>query len=60
MNDTNNDTPENNAAEAPQKPTPPLPPPPGEKPPAPAAPERAPLPEYDLEPGRPWQRSSRS
>ena len=53
MNDTNNDTPENNAAEAQQKPTPPLPPPPGEKPPAPAAPERAPLPEYDLEPGPP-------
>ena len=55
MNDKNNDAPENNAAEAPQKPTPPLPPPPGEEPPAPApAPvERAPLPDYDPGPTPP-------
>jgi hypothetical protein len=55
MNDKNNDAPENNAAEAPQKPTPPLPPPPGEEPPAPApAPaERAQLPDYDPGPSPP-------
>jgi hypothetical protein len=55
MNDKNNDAPENNAAEAPQKPTPPLPPPPSEEPPAPApAPaERAPLPNYDPGPRPP-------
>ena len=54
MNDKNNDAPENNATEVPQKPTPPLPPPPGEEPPAPApAPaERAPLPDYVLVPRR--------
>ena len=38
MNDFDNDAPETNAAEAPQKPTPPLPPPPGEEPPAPEEP----------------------
>ena len=55
MNDKNNGAPENNAAEAPQKPTPPLPPPPGEEPPAPAPPpaERAPLPEYEQGPRPP-------
>ena len=55
MNDFDNDAPETNAAEAPQKPTPPLPPPPGEEPPAPApAPaERAPLPDYDPGPTPP-------
>jgi hypothetical protein len=53
MNDTNNDAPENNAVEAPQKPTPPLPPPPGEMPPAPAPAERAPLPDYDPGPSPP-------
>jgi hypothetical protein len=57
MNDKNNDTPENGAAEAPQevskKPTPPLPPPPGEEPPAPPPVERAPLPEYEPGPSPP-------
>jgi hypothetical protein len=55
MNDKNNDAPENNAAEAPQKPTPPLPPPPGEEQPAPppAPAERAPLPDYDPGPTPP-------
>jgi hypothetical protein len=52
MNDTYDDTPENGAAEASQKPTPPLPPPPGEAPP-PAPVERAALPEYEPEPGPP-------
>jgi len=50
MNDKNNDAPENNAAEAPQKP---LPPPPSEEPPAPAPAERAPLPDYDPGPRPP-------
>jgi hypothetical protein len=57
MNDKNNDTPENGAAESPQevpkKPTPPLPPPPGEEPPAPPPVERAPLPGYDPGPSPP-------
>ncbi len=55
MNDFDNDAPETNAAETPQKPTPPLPPTPGEEPPAPApAPaERAPLPDYDPGPAPP-------
>ena len=55
MSDTNNDTPEAEAAETPMKPTPPLPPPPGEEPPAPApAPaERAPLPDYEPGPSLP-------
>jgi hypothetical protein len=53
MNDTNNDAPENTAAEAPQKPTPPLPPPPGEEPPPPAPAERTPLPDYDPGPSPP-------
>ena len=57
MNEMNNQTPENGAEEAAQeaakKPTPPLPPPPGEEPPAPPPAERAPLPEYEPEPGPP-------
>lgn len=53
MTDTNNDTPETNAAEEQKKPTPPLPPPPGEEPPPPAQVERAALPDYDPGPSPP-------
>jgi hypothetical protein len=53
MTDKNKDTPENSAAEAPQKPTPPLPPPPGKEPPPPAPVERAPVPDYDPGPSPP-------
>jgi hypothetical protein len=52
MNDIHDDAAENSAPEAPQKPTPPLPPPPGETPP-PAPVERAPMLDYEPEPGPP-------
>ena len=51
MNDTNYNTPDLNAAEAPAKPKPPLPPPPGQAPPPPPA--RAPLPAYEAVPRPP-------
>jgi hypothetical protein len=51
MNDTNDNSPDLNASEAPAKPKPPLPPPPGQAPPPPPA--RAPLPAYEAVPRPP-------